>query len=127
MTISATLDQRYGRRTRPQARWAGIGAVAVAVVVVAVFAWTTTSDDVNVDTTGYSVIDQHAVQLSFQVSDAADKEVWCALEAQDTDHGVVGWKVVRIPAADATGQRVMETIPTIALATTGLVNSCWVP
>ena len=53
--------------------------------------------------------------------------VTCALEAQDTEHGVVGWRVVEYPADPAHTRAFSETIPTIAEATTGFVSSCWIP
>jgi hypothetical protein len=47
------------------------------------------------------------------------------VEALDEEFGVVGWKIVEIPATDTHMQQLSATVPTVAEATTGLVNSCW--
>jgi hypothetical protein len=129
MTTQDMLDQRYGRVSSPRRRWT-IGIIgAVAVVVVGLFAWMTvaaTADDVDVDTTGFTVDDPRAVTLSFQISAPEGRTVACVLEAQDEDHGIVGWKVVELPPSDLRARAFREVIPTTAEATTGLVSDCWV-
>jgi Domain of unknown function (DUF4307) len=129
MTTQDMLDQRYGRVSSPRRRWT-IGIIgAVAVVVVGLFAWMTvaaTADDVDVDTTGFTVDDARAVTLSFQISAPEGRTVACVLEAQDEDHGIVGWKVVELPPSDLRARAFREVIPTTAEATTGLVSDCWV-
>jgi len=127
---SALLDDRYGRtttRTR-RAAWIVIGVIAAALL--GYVAWSTvarTMDAVDVDTTGFHSVDAHGITVDFQVTLRAGEPLACALEAQDTEHGVVGWRVVEYPADDAHTRRFSETIPTVALATTGLVTSCWIP
>ncbi|WP_243073538.1 DUF4307 domain-containing protein [Microbacterium sp. SS28] len=129
MTTQQMLDERYGRTKRRGSRWVvGIGA-AVAILAVGAFAWMTVEgslDAVDADATGFEVVDDHGVVLSFQVSAPAGSAIACALEAQDEGHGVVGWKVVELPPADTHARAFRETIPTVAEATTGFVNSCWV-
>ncbi len=128
-TTPDRLDVRYGRVPSAGRRWALIIIVAVIAIAAAAFAWLTVSnalDDVGVDTTGYSIDDQHSVTLSFQISVPAGASVACALEAQDDQHGIVGWKIVQYGPSDVHAQAFRETIPTVALATTGFVNTCWV-
>lgn len=133
MTSAATqelLDDRYGRR---RGRGRLIGWIALGVIVAAVvgsLAWTTVSsaiDSVDVDTTGFTVEDARTVSLSFQVTVRPGAAVACALEAQDTEHGVVGWRVVEYPASEEHSRAFTETLPTTAEATTGLASSCWIP
>ena len=129
MTTQDMLDERYGRTRSPARRWVVGVAVALGVAVVALFGWFTVSgalDAVDVDTTGFEVVDEHTVSVSFQVTAPPGRAIACAIEAQDEEHGVVGWRVVEIPAAEAHAQALREVIPTTAEATTGLVNSCWV-
>ena len=64
--------------------------------------------------------------LGFQITAPRGAAVACALEAQDEEHGVVGWRVVELPASDLHARAFREVIPTTAPATTGFVNSCWV-
>ncbi len=129
MTTQDMLDERYGRTRSPRRRWAIGAAAAAGAIVVGLFLWTTVSsslDAVDVDTTGFEIVDEHSVVLSFQVTAPVGRAVACAIEAQDEEHGVVGWRVVELPASQEHAQAFRETIPTTAPATTGFVNSCWV-
>jgi hypothetical protein len=84
-------------------------------------------DSVDVDNTAFHLVDAHSVTVEFQVTLRRDAAVTCAIEAQDTDHGVVGWRIVEYPADDAHSRSFTVTIPTVAEATTGLATSCWIP
>lgn len=129
MTTQDMLDERYGRTRSPRRRWLLGGAVAIGAVVVGLFVWTTAANSMNAvdaDTTGFEVVDEHSVVLSFQFTAPAGRSVACAIEAQDEEHGVVGWRVVELPPSSEHAQAFRETIPTTAAATTGFVNSCWV-
>ncbi|WP_218844618.1 DUF4307 domain-containing protein [Microbacterium pseudoresistens] len=127
VTTPAELDERYGRTGSKRVPWIVGGALAVAVVGVA--GWMTVRsamDDVDITGTGYRVIDEHSVTVDFQITAPRDRDVHCIVEAQDEEFGVVGWKVVEYPASADHARAFSETVPTVALATTGLVNSCWV-
>lgn len=129
MTTPEMLDERYGRRRSPARRWLIGGAVALAVGVVGLFGWFTVQgslDSVDSDTTSFEVADEHSVTLGFQITAPPGAAVACAIEAQDQEHGVVGWRVVELPASELHARAFRERIPTTALATTGFVNSCWV-
>ncbi|MCG7414533.1 MULTISPECIES: DUF4307 domain-containing protein [Microbacterium] len=134
MTLTRTqqeLDDRYGRaRGSRGRRWAWIGVGAVAVAAVGYLGWTTvaqTTDAVDIDVTGFHLVDEHRVTVDFQVTLRQGEPVTCIIEAQDTEHGIVGWRVVEYPADPAHTRRFSETVPTTAEATTGLVPSCWIP
>jgi hypothetical protein len=129
MTTQDMLDERYGRHRSPGRRWVVAGALlggAVAVALVVWFAVAGSIDAVDYDTTGFEVVDEHSVVLSFQVTAPAGRAVACAVEAQDSEHGVVGWRVVEYPASDLHARAFRESVPTTSAATTGFVNSCWV-
>jgi hypothetical protein len=129
MTTQDMLDERYGRTSSPRRRWTIGVVIAVAAVLVGLFAWMTvagTLDDVDIDTTGFTVEDSRSVTIAFQISVPEGRSVACALEAQDEDHGIVGWKIVEYPASDLRARAFRESIPTTAEATTGLVSGCWV-
>lgn len=129
MTTQTMLDERYGRRAGGKPRW-GIGiAIALGAIATGLFGWMTiasTLDDVGADGTGHEIVDERTVVVNFQITAPIGRTVACALEAQDVEHGVVGWKIVEYPASDEHARAFQETIPTTAEATTGLVNSCWV-
>ncbi|WP_431801428.1 DUF4307 domain-containing protein [Microbacterium sp. bgisy203] len=131
IALQAELADRYGRRTsrrRRRREWIAVGVVAAAAI--GYLGWTTVAQamgSVDIDTTGFRFIDEHAISIDFQITHPRGAAVTCALEAQDTEHGVVGWRIVEYPADDTHSRRFEETIPTVAEATTGLVTSCWIP
>ncbi|MFB3979075.1 MULTISPECIES: DUF4307 domain-containing protein [Microbacterium] len=131
MTTQAMLDERYGRARSPRRRivlWSVVGLLGVGLT--AALAWTTVSNSlasVTATDTGFTVADAESVTVSFQITAPVGQPVACAIEAQDEDHGTVGWRVVEYPASDDHSRAFTEEIPTLALATTGFVNSCWVP
>ncbi|MER7796707.1 DUF4307 domain-containing protein [Microbacterium sp. NPDC096154] len=130
MTTQAELDDRYGRTRNPARRrllW--IGGIALAAAGAGWLGWTAVAnsiDAVSVDGLGFEVRDEHTVQVSFQLTAPAGRSVACAVQALDQEFGVVGWKIVEYPGGDDHRMRFTETVPTVAEATTGLVESCWV-
>lgn len=127
--IRAKLNDRYGRRRARAPRWVVILGIVVAVAIIGWFGWMTVAnslESVDADATGFTVVDDRTVSLSFQITAPLDREVACILEAQDEEHGIVGWRVLVIPPSSEHTRAFAETIPTTAAATTGLINSCWV-
>ncbi len=128
-TTQDILDERYGRGRSAARRWVIAGAVTAGIVAVGLFGWmivATSLDAVDPETTGFEVVDAHSVTIRFQVSAPVGRSIACAIEAQDEEHGIVGWRVVEYPGSDLHVRAFQEDIPTTAEATTGLVNSCWV-
>ncbi len=129
--VDRKLAERYGRTGRSGRRT--LGWIAVAVVAVAgtgLLGWSTLATamaSVDAETTGYAIVDTHTVEVRFQVSVPPGTGVACALEAQDADHGIVGWRIVELPGSEDHTRSVVERVPTVAEATTGLVRSCWIP
>jgi len=127
VTTARDLDARYGRTGRRRLPW--IIAGAVALLLVGAFSWMTVAQSmgsVDADDLGFELVDEHSVNVNFQVTGVQGKDVVCAVEALDEEFGVVGWKIVEIPAGDSHSQARSVTVPTVAEATTGLVNTCWV-
>ncbi|MBP5803336.1 DUF4307 domain-containing protein [Microbacterium maritypicum] len=127
MTTAQELDERYGRTRRRRAPWI-IGG-AIALLIIGAFSWMTVAQSmasVDADDLGFELVDEHSVNITFQVTGVQGKDVVCAVEALDEEFGVVGWKIVEIEAGDSHSQARSVTIPTVSEATTGLVNTCWV-
>ncbi|MGO2747630.1 DUF4307 domain-containing protein [Microbacterium sp.] len=127
MTTAVELDERYGRTRRTRLPW--LVGIIVVVIIVAIAGWVTISQSMNsisADDLGYDVVDEHEVTVRFQVSGGQGKDVACAVQALDEEFGVVGWKIVEIPDVESHLQQFTTTVPTVAEATTGLVNACWV-
>jgi hypothetical protein len=128
--IDAMLADRYGRTSSPRRLlgWITLGVAAAAVL--GYITWATIAqniDSVDYDTVRYTTVDEHSVSVTFQVVTQHESPLACVIEAQDEDHGVVGWRVVEYAADPAHTRTFTETVPTTALATTGLVTSCWIP
>ena len=127
MTTAQQLDERYGRTRRR--RWPWVVVIVAAVAVVSALGWSVVSNQLNsvdADDLGFELIDEHTVEVRFQVTGVQGKDVGCVVEALDEEFGVVGWKVVELPAGDSHSQTFSATVPTVAEATTGLVKACWV-
>lgn len=127
MTTALELDERYGHGRRRRTSWIVGGAIALLVIVIA--SWATVSQSINAvdaDDLSYELVDEHSVTVRFQVTAPQGRDMVCAVKALDEEFGVVGWKIVEIPATDTHTQQLSATVPTVAEATTGLVNSCWV-
>ncbi|MFJ6679037.1 DUF4307 domain-containing protein [Microbacterium sp. NPDC091382] len=128
--VDRKLAERYGRtRSATSRRLTWVIVAAVAVAATGLLAWSTVSnalDSVDADSTGFTLVDEHTVEVSFQVSIRPDTRVACALEAQDPDHGIVGFRVVELASSDDHTRSLTERIPTTAEATTGFVRSCWI-
>ncbi|MFT4156443.1 MAG: DUF4307 domain-containing protein [Microbacterium sp.] len=127
MTTAQELDERYGRARKR--RTPLIIAIVVAALVVGAFAWTTATrqmQSVDADDLGYDLVDAHSVTVRFQLTGVQGKDVACVVEALDDKFGIVGWKVVEIAATEEDAHALSVTVPTVAQATTGLVNTCWV-
>jgi len=127
VTTAEELDERYGRTRTRRTPWI-IGGI-VALLVVGAFGWMIVAQSmssVDADDLGFDLVDEHTVDVRFQVTGVQGKDVVCVVEALDEEFGVVGWKVVEIPAGDSHSQAVSASVPTVSAATTGLVNTCWV-
>jgi hypothetical protein len=130
VTTKEELAERYGRAPRPRRRrlyW--IAVTGVAAASIAALAWLTVSnsfDDVGSDETGFELVDARTVTVSFQATPPAGAAFACAVQALDEDFGIVGWRVVEYPGSEETTRAFVETIPTVAQATTGTVKACWV-
>ena len=128
MTTEQELAERYGRGPRPlRRRMFWISVVVLAVASVVALAWLTVSNslDVGYDEIGFELVDERTVTVSFQATPPSGSGFACALQALDEDFGIVGWRVIEYPAAETITRTFVETIPTVAQATTGTVHSCW--
>lgn len=128
-SVQTMLDERYGRRgSTRRTRVAWIALIALAAAVVIWFGWSTVTDPnsgVKADGTAFH-LEERSATVEFQLTAPIGATVACAIEALDEEYGVVGFKVVEYEASSSHTRAFAETVPLIAPATTGLVNSCWV-
>ncbi|WP_181408911.1 DUF4307 domain-containing protein [Schumannella soli] len=128
--FAAALDARYGRspnRRTNRRILAIVGGVVLAVLVVSWVLWTgilgakaqLEATDLGHDTTATETT------VRWSLTAPVNTEVSCAVEAQNDNHGIVGWKIVRLPASDQQVRQFSETVRTSERAVTGLINRCW--
>ena len=128
---SAALDERYGRTPHAARRDRWIVLVA-AVLFVAVFAawvvWAGLDNgqgSLDSRTVGFRAVDDRAMEVTWEVSVTTGTEVSCALQVQNQAHGIVGWKIVELPASDRYTRRFTETVRTTQPGVTALIYRCW--
>lgn len=128
---NAVLDARYGRTLggrRRQRRVAIVAAVLFAAVFTAWVMWAGLNNgqgSLDSRDIGFRIVDDRTVSLSWEVSVNAGTEVSCALQAQNESHGIVGWRIVDLPASDSYTRQFTETLRTAQRAVTGLIYRCW--
>jgi hypothetical protein len=128
--MTSSLDARYGRSQGSRSRRRVIAIVAGAAGVAVVGAWViwvgllSPAATVDVDTTGYSHA-QNAIDVSYQLNVEPGTAVVCAVEALDEKFGVVGWKLVELPASTERIRHLEARVRITQPATTGLIHSCW--
>lgn len=128
--VTAKLQERYGTKNHPRNLRI---VIAIAVVLgIALTIWLglgtiqRAAQTVTSQTNGYSIdAETGAVTIKYQASAPDGSSYACALEAQDEDHGVVGWLVVVHEGSEALESAHEDTLQVLAPATTGFVNSCW--
>ena len=123
------LDARYGRRPplSRRARWAAIGSAAVLLLAGSIWfvAGSLGGAAIETNDVGHHVNDQYSVTVSFALSVPPGSATSCALQAQNDQHGIIGWKIVDIPASDHFSRSFTETVRTAERAFTGLIYRCW--
>ena len=128
--MTTDLDARYGRtpqrarRRRLIAIAAGIGTALVLgawVVWAGLFAPDATLESRDL---GFELSSDDLVVVRFEVSVAPGATVRCAVEAQNEQHAVVGWKIVELPASDTYTRTFEEHVVTSEPAVVGLISEC---
>jgi hypothetical protein len=129
--LPAALDERYGRtpgRLRATRRGAWIAAAAFVVVFAAWVVWgglDGTASKIEAVDTGFTVIDDHGISVSWQTTLTPGTSASCAVEARNEQHAIVGWEVVDLPASERLTRSFTEELATTELAVTGLIYRCW--
>jgi len=123
------LDARYGRRPA-RARAIAVWAAAAALVVAALawFVWANPlglGGRVDWRDTAYRILGADEVEMSWELTVDPGLGSSCAVYAMNELFGIVGWKVVEIPASDRVTRELTDTVRTTEPAVTGLVYRCW--
>lgn len=128
---AAGLDARYGRTPGSRARLRAV-LWSLGVFFVVVFtAWViwggllVPSAQLESKDIAHSIIDDSQVEVTYQLTIDPGTESYCAIQAQDDQHSVIGWKIVEIPASDVRTRQFTDTVRTVDKAATGLIYRCW--
>ncbi|MEO6533683.1 MAG: DUF4307 domain-containing protein [Pseudolysinimonas sp.] len=129
--MTNALDARYGRTPgrRMRARWLAliVGGLAMLVAVAWVL-WAGlfgTTASIETQDIGATVVDSSTIDLREQVTVDPGTRVTCSFQALGHDFGIVGWKIVHLPAAADRNRVFTERLRTSAPAESGLIGSCW--
>ncbi|TFB50403.1 DUF4307 domain-containing protein [Cryobacterium tagatosivorans] len=131
MSVSTNLDARYGRTPNRRLRdrrslWIAAGGFALVLVAWVVWAGLDGSKPlIEARDTRHSIIDEHSVSVTFEVSMPAGTAASCAVEALNENFTIVGWKVVDLAPSDRYTRSFTEIIRTTELSNTGLIYRCW--
>lgn len=116
-----------GRARRRRLAWLAGAAGLTALLFIA---WSSFGKGPSAEykLNSYSVTDATQAMLRFEVTKPPERAAQCAVKALDNNYGVVGWKVIDVPADTHGPQTTTQTVPlrTDSLAVTAVVDSCWV-
>ena len=122
-----TVRRPPGRYDEPRRypRWLTVTLAAVlgaALLAFAYVAWDrATSGRTRFTVLGYDVIDDHAVEVRFEVTKGADATVVCEVRARDRDGVEVGSEDVTVGPGSTV---VTHRLATVRRAATGEVTGC---
>jgi hypothetical protein len=126
------LDARYGRtpgRGRRNRLIAIVTGAIVAVVVVAWVVWVgvggTPAAEFEVQDVGHTVVDDSLVNVKFQLAVDPGQSMECAAQALNSTFGIVGWKLISVPASETRVRTIDVDVRTTELSVTGLIYRCW--
>jgi hypothetical protein len=130
---ASDLNARYGRtvnRCRRNITFAIIFGGAILVVFAAWAIWVglfQPTASIDFDSTGQSSVAPGELKVNWQVSVGPGTVTECAIQALDVNFGIVGWKIVELPASSLSSRRVSTIVRTAQPAVEGNVYQCWIP
>lgn len=128
---SDTIAARYGRTPDRIRRTRLLAIVAAAAVLVVVVAWVVWAGllgpqaGMGTRDLGYELEGDSTIRVRYELTVDAGRTTSCAVQALNSDFGIVGWKVIDIPASDQATRQFTEILRTFEPAVTGLIYRCW--
>ena len=128
---AAGIAVRYGRTPQRRRRDRLVYLVAGTVAATVVVAWvlwagldqaggTLESQDI-----GSTIVSDRSVSIRYQVSMPVGSTASCALQVQNDAHGIVGWRIVTVPASTRHTTSYTATVLSSEQGVTGLIYRCW--
>jgi hypothetical protein len=125
------LNARYGRTTSRRRRNIII-AISFGIGVLVVFAaWAIwvglfqPSVGVEYVDVGQTAAGPDKLQVKWEVSVNTGTATECAVQALDVNFGIVGWKIVSIPASTERSRTLTTIVRTAQPAVSGNIYQCW--
>jgi hypothetical protein len=125
------LNARYGR-TPNRRRRNIIFAVGFGAAIVVVFAaWTIWAGlfvpgaSIDTEDVGNVRVSANQVLVKWEISEDPGTKAKCAVQALDTNFGVVGWKILTVPPSSARDRTLSTIVRTAQPAYSGLIYLCW--
>ena len=131
--IRTRLDERYGRTARSARNNTVIGVVTAVGFAAVLGAWLwwggvlETPSQLQYRDVAHTIVDETEVSVTYEITAAPGTEVACAVQALNARYGIVGWRIVEIPASDRWTRVFDTTLRTSEPAVTGLLYECWLP
>jgi hypothetical protein len=132
--VSASdLNEPYGRtanRRRRNLIFAVIFGGAIVVVFAAWAIWVglfQPTASIDFDSTGQSRVASNQLRVTWQLSVDPGKRAECAIQALDENFGIVGWKIVSLPASAVRSRTLTTVVRTAQPSVSGSVYQCWIP
>ena len=128
---SSLLAARYGRTPAKKRRDRLVYLVAGTAAALVVTAWVLWAGldqagaTLDAEDKGSTIVNDRTVSISFQVSMPVGKTASCALQVQNEAHGIVGWRIVSVPASTRYTTSYTHTVLSSELGVTGLIYRCW--
>jgi hypothetical protein len=128
---SSALDERYGRNPQTARRFRLVGIIAGAFAALVMLAWLVwaglggSAATLEARDTGHTIVSDSSVDVSWSLTVEPGTATSCAVQALNESFGVVGWKIVNVPASEVRTRELTETVRTTELAVTGLIYRCW--
>jgi hypothetical protein len=127
------LNERYGRTARSAKTNRTLGVLAGIGFAVVLGAWLwwggvlETPSQLQYRDVAHTIVDDTEVSVTYEITAAPGTEVSCAVHALNASYGIVGWRIVDIPAGERWTRVFDTTLRTSEPAVTGLLYECWLP
>lgn len=130
---ASDLNARYGRTTNRRRRNLIFAVVFGGVILIVFAAWAIwvglfqPTASITFDSTGQSRVSANELKVTWQLSVDPGTPTECAIQALDANFGIVGWKIVSLPASTLSSRSLSTVVRTAQTARAGNVYQCWIP
>ena len=131
MAETVQIQSRYGRTAGRKRRDKRMLLALAGIFVLVLAAWVVwtgldgASTQIEARDIGHTIIDEHTVSVTFEVSLPVNRTASCAVQALNQSYSVVGWKIIDLAPSTLYTRSFTEIVNTTDLSNTGLIYQCW--